>query len=83
MRAPASDLAKRRQGQQSDNARQIQGDRLAADLLGLLQHIRLEQMCGTLQPRPLLAICVACGSLERADRPCELCAARRARRGAA
>ena len=78
---PASSVP--RQGRASDNARQIQGDRLAADLLGLLQHIRLEQMCGTLHPRPQLAICGACGSLERADRPCELCAARRARRGAA
>ena len=83
MRAKPTDLAKRRQGRASDNARQIQGDRLANDLLGLLQQIRLEQMCGTLQPRAAMAICAACGSLERADRACELCAARRARRGAA
>lgn len=58
--------------------RDVEADALALAVVGVLHNISREQLRSTLTDgRVPLDVCGVCGALERADRACQVCLARR------
>jgi hypothetical protein len=61
----------------SPRLRPTEEDEIARDVLGALLLISARGLYHPPRQRPALDVCGVCGALERADRPCQVCAATR------